>query len=101
MDCSDLAVRLRGQEGKEVVRRLTLLDLPHRGPGRPDAGETRQRTHFVECEPDWRAAAVRQHLVLGKACERHRAAMLDPEPAPPMRRLDVADVGNARIGFLT
>ena len=49
---ADLGVRLGRQEGEEVVGRLALLDLPHRGPVGPDAGEERERAGLVEREPD-------------------------------------------------
>ena len=36
------------------ARNLPLLDLPHRGPGRPEAGEEGERPGLVEGEPDRR-----------------------------------------------
>jgi hypothetical protein len=48
-------------------------------------------------EPHRRAPAVRQMLVLGKACEWDETPALDPKPPAPMRRADVADVGDAGI----
>jgi hypothetical protein len=45
-----------------------------------------------------RTRAVRQHLILGKTRPGHHAAVLDSEPAPPMRRFDITDVSDTRIG---
>ena len=52
MDGADLGVRLRCQEGEEVVGGLALLDLPDRCPVGPDAGEAGERTRFIQREPD-------------------------------------------------
>ena len=77
MDCADLGVGLRRQEPEEIGA-PALLHLPHRGPGRPDAGEEGERPALVEGEPDRRPRAVGQRLVLGEAGERHQAAVLVP-----------------------
>ena len=77
-----------------------LLDLPHRGPVRPDAGEEGERPALVEGEPDRRPRAVRRGLVLGKAGEGHEAAVLGPEPAPPVRRGDLRMLVTPRIDLL-
>src|SRR3984893_14530047 len=65
-----------------------------------DAGKEGQWPGLVEGEPHRRTGAVRQHLLLGKTRPGHHAAVLDFEPAPPMRRFDIPDVGDTRIGDL-
>src|SRR5271166_4767394 len=75
-----------------------FLDLPHRCPTGPYAGEERERPVLVESKPNRRPGAVWPKLVLGEACERHDAAVLDAKPSAPVRRRDVADIGDARIG---
>jgi hypothetical protein len=66
-------------------------------PARADPGEAGERPGLIERESDRRLAAVRQRLVLAKTRERHDAAMLDAEPASPVRGFDVPDIGDARI----
>jgi hypothetical protein len=83
---------------RTVVGRLPLLDLPHRCPTGPYAGEERERPVLVESKPNRRPGAVWPKLVLGEACERHDAAVLDAKPSAPVWRRDVADIGDARIG---
>ena len=85
---------------KRSARHRPFLDLPHRGPGRPDAGEEGERPGLVEGEPDRRPRAVGQRLVLGEAGEGHEAAMLGSEPGPPVRRRRLPDVGDAAIDLL-
>ena len=61
---------------------------------RPDPGEEGQRPALVEGEPDVAAGVA---VELAEARERHDAAVLRPEPALPVRRRGVADVGRAAV----
>jgi hypothetical protein len=51
MNRSHFRVRLRGQKTEQVVGRLALLDLPDRGPFRPDVGEEGEGTALIERAP--------------------------------------------------
>src|SRR6516165_3763570 len=100
MNCADYLVRVGSQEGEQIVCRLTLLYLSHRRPPRPDAGEECQRSAFVERKPHRWPRPVGQMLVLGKAGEGDETPVFDPEPSAPMRRADIANVGDARVCLL-
>jgi hypothetical protein len=52
MDWRDEGVRLRRQEGEEVIFRLAFLGFADRLPARPDLGEKCKRPAFIEREPD-------------------------------------------------
>ena len=99
MDRAHGLVRFGGKEPVEIGRHLALLHLPHARPFGPDACEEGEWTILVSREPDRGAALVLLHPIFREAGERHEAAMLDPEPTPPMRRAEVADIGNAGIGL--
>jgi len=79
MDRPDLFVQFGRRSAKMSL--AVSPSFPDGGPARPDAGEEGQRPGLVEGEPNRRAGAVRQHLVLGKTRPRHHAAVLDSEPA--------------------
>jgi hypothetical protein len=98
MDRRDDRVRLGRKESEQVVRRLAFLDLAHRRPTGPDAGDEGERAAFIEGEPDRRPGTVRQDFILGETRERDDASALDAEPSSPVRRGDIADVCDARIG---
>jgi hypothetical protein len=100
VDGSDQFVWLGRQKRKNVVCRLAFLYLSDGGPACPDAREESERPRLVEGEPDGRVGAVRLRLVLREAGERHDTAAFNPKPAPPVRGFDIADIGDARIGFL-
>jgi hypothetical protein len=57
MDSAHLSIRLRRQEGVEVVRGLAVFDLPDRRPVGPDAGEAGEGTRLVERKPNVAAFA--------------------------------------------
>jgi hypothetical protein len=97
MDRADLLVGFGGEKSENVIRCLAFLDLPDGRPARPDPGEAGERPGLIEREPDRQLAAVRQRLVLARTRERHDAAILDAEPASPVRGFDVPDIGDARI----
>ena len=99
MNRPDDRVRLGRQDAEKVIRRFAFPDLPNRRPARPDAGEKGERPAIVEREPNRRPRAVRQNLVFGEARERNDAATFDAEPSPPVRRGDVADIGDAGVGL--
>ena len=100
VDRPDLLVRFGRQKREDVDCCLAFLHFSNRGPARPDSGKEGQWPGLVEGEPNRRTGAIRQDLILGKTRPGHHAAVLDPEPAPPMRGFDIADIGDARIGFL-
>jgi len=64
-----------------------------------EAGERRERAIIAEREPH-HVSLLRVRIwlgrVLGEAVERHQAAVLRLQPAPPMRRVGVADIGHRR-----
>src|SRR5258705_10696789 len=97
MDNADLLVGFGRQKSEEIVRRLTFLDLSHRGPVGPKPRKEGERPCLIESKPHRRLAAVRQRLVLAEARERHHAAWLDAEPSSPVWRFDVPDIGHTRI----
>src|SRR6185295_1603760 len=70
MNCADFRVGVSREERIEVVGRLAFLDLAHRPPlQRPYAGEERERSRFIECEPCWRLLAIRHRLGFGETGE--------------------------------
>ena len=101
MNCAHHLVRVGGQEGEEIVGGLAFLDLSDRCPPRPDAGEEGERPAFVERKPHRWPRPIGQMLVLGKAGEGDEAPVLDTEPSTPMRRADIANVGDARVCLLS
>jgi hypothetical protein len=64
-----------------------------------DPGKRRQRPIVAEGKPDnilFLGRGVRFRRVFGEAIERHQAAAFRLQPAAPVRRRGVADVGNRR-----
>ena len=62
----------------------------------PDAGEAGQRPIVIDREPDdvlFLGLWIRLRRVFGEAVERHQAAVFRLQPAAPVRRRGVADVG--------
>lgn len=95
----DHRVGLGGEEAEEIIRGLAFLQLADGGPGRPDPREERERAALVEGEPDRRGGLTGLGLVFGETGEGDHAAVLDPDPAAPVRRPRVADIGDAWIGL--
>ncbi len=96
----DRRIWLRGQKAEQVRGDFAFLDLPGRCPARPNARKEHKRTVLLKREPDWLLRAARRQFVFGEACKWHQAGVLRPEPPPPMRGFDVANVGDTRIGPL-
>jgi hypothetical protein len=64
----------------------------------PDAGESAQRTVFIDCKPDnvlLFSLGVRLWGIFCKAIERDQAPIF--QPASPVRRRGVADIGDGKI----
>src|ERR1700730_5347989 len=72
VDSPDLLVRLGRQKREDVICCFAFLHFPDGGPARPDAGKEGQWPGLVEGEPNRRT-------------EASGSAVLDSEPAPPMR----------------
>jgi len=88
VDRRDNTVRLAGQESKEIVGGLAVLQLADAGPaGHPDPREERRAITFHP-EPGIASALARPGF--GEANQRH-------QPAPPMGRVGVAHVGDAPV----
>ncbi len=98
MSRRDVGICLRGQEGEEVGVDLAILGLPRRRPVSPDGGECGERSGFVESEPHGNLLAIRSSLVVREGREWDEAAAFGPEPPPPMGRIPIARVGDARFG---
>jgi hypothetical protein len=94
MDRANFSVWLRRQERVKVVRGLAFLDLPHRRPVGPEAGETGKRAGLIDCEPDVASLGLVEFV---EAVERHHAAVLRIQPPRPVLALHVADVGRAAV----
>ena len=84
-----------GQDGVEIVGRLAVLYLAERGPAAGlDPGEEHRRVCVSRREPLHPLPLAAR---LGEAGHRHETSMPLPQPAPPMRRAEVAHVGDAGI----
>lgn len=94
MNGADFRVRLRRQEGVEVVGRLAFFHLPDRRPVRPDTCEAGEGTSVIERKPD--VAALRP-VELAVGVERHDTAVLWSQPSCPVFALRVSDVGRAAV----
>ena len=99
MDLRDLGIGWAGQKAEQLCRYLALLQLAHLGPFGADAREEGQGAILAKREPNRMVAGCARAAVdLGKAGEGDEAAMLHPEPASPMGRSDIANIGDAGIG---
>jgi hypothetical protein len=101
MDRRDDGIRRRGQKAVDQMWPGDRLGLgatvaPELGP---DAGEGRERPITVECKLNdvlLFGLRVRLGRVFGKAVERDQTSVFRLQPAAPVRRRRVADVGNGR-----
>ena len=87
-------IRRNRQEAKEIIRRLTFLDLPDRVPVRPDAGEEGEGACLIERKLDVAAMRLAE---FAEGREGHDAAVLNTELALPVFAVGVANVCYAAI----
>src|SRR5208282_6525067 len=99
---ADQLVRFGREEAEEINGDFPFLQFPDRPPlRRPYASEECKRPRLVQGEPDWRPCAIRKRLILGETRERNNAAILNSEPPPPVRGVDVANVRHAWVRLPT
>src|SRR5690606_2100854 len=90
-----------GEEREEFRRDLAFLHLAHRRPPGAKAGKETERPVTTEREPDRMVARCPGTAIdLGKTGEGNEAAVLHPQPSPPMWGTHVADVGDTGIPAL-
>src|SRR5208283_366553 len=99
---ADQLVRFGREEAEEINGDFPFLQFPDRPPlRRPYASEECKRPRLVQGEPDWRPCAIRKRLILRETRERNNAAILNSEPPPPVRGVDVANVRHAWVRLPT
>src|SRR6188472_1858833 len=97
----DLGVRLRRKKREQVRLDLPFLHFADGfPPSDPDPGEERQRPVLTQRKPCRWTFTVGLRLRLAERRKGHQAAVVRAQPASPMRRFGVSDIGNARIGLL-
>ena len=101
MDRFDDGIRRRRQKTIDLMRagdRFRFRSAVALEVG-PDAGEAGQGPIIIDREPDdvfLLGLRIRLRRVFSEAIERHQAAVFRLQPAAPVRRGGVADVGDRR-----
>jgi len=92
--------RLCGEEGEQVDRLDSGLDLPDAGPRRGiHARKEAERVIARECEPDRPVAVLGIAAGLAEGREGDETAARGRQPRLPVRAGGIPDVGRAGVGF--